>query len=380
MSELIVMSIPSPDLSRSFMSSPNKSQLIRYQYDPLDRLTSHTQLDGLVRQRFYAEDHLITELQGEEQLSIIRHEDLLLAQQWRSLNDVNMALLASDQQRSVLCTVQKNVQHSFSYTAYGHRISEYGLISLLGFTGQRADPVTGQYLLGNGYRSFNPVLMRFNSSDSLSPFGKGGLNPYCYCGGDPTNRIDPTGHIFRGVSRFLKKIFSSSAAAKPAPLFRAKLKRVEIMRFADDAHLIFDTYKEAPRITIRGHGGKDGFFRFSNKTGPVTDDQLIAAIEAQNVKIKDYQYMRLVSCYGADVPTYVGGESLPLGQRLADETGLKVKAFHGPVRRNEFDAMELGAPARAGNFGMFKMPMKHNKKKSDYFPTYFEPRKIRQGP
>ncbi|WP_147458691.1 RHS repeat-associated core domain-containing protein, partial [Pseudomonas savastanoi] len=37
-------------------------------------------------------------------------------------------------------------------------------------------------------------LMRFNSPDSLSPFGKGGMNAYAYCAGDPVNRSDPTGH------------------------------------------------------------------------------------------------------------------------------------------------------------------------------------------
>jgi hypothetical protein len=36
--------------------------------------------------------------------------------------------------------------------------------------------------------------MRFNSPDSLSPFGEGGLNAYAYCIGDPINRRDPTGH------------------------------------------------------------------------------------------------------------------------------------------------------------------------------------------
>ncbi|RMV11327.1 hypothetical protein ALP17_02676, partial [Pseudomonas savastanoi] len=48
--------------------------------------------------------------------------------------------------------------------------------------------------MGNGYRAYNPVLMRFNSPDSLSPFGKGGMNAYAYCAGDPVNRSDPTGH------------------------------------------------------------------------------------------------------------------------------------------------------------------------------------------
>ncbi|PPA01067.1 RHS repeat-associated core domain-containing protein, partial [Pseudomonas sp. MWU12-2312b] len=44
-------------------------------------------------------------------------------------------------------------------------------------------------------RAFNPVLMRFNSPDSLSPFGKGGLISYAYCSGDPVNNIDPSGRL-----------------------------------------------------------------------------------------------------------------------------------------------------------------------------------------
>lgn len=72
---------------------------------------------------------------------------------------------------------------------------------LPGFNGEKPEPVTGHYLLGNGYRGFNPVLMRFNSPDSLSPFGEGGVNAYVYCSGDPVNREDSTGHFWG----FLKK-------------------------------------------------------------------------------------------------------------------------------------------------------------------------------
>ncbi|WP_443217046.1 RHS repeat-associated core domain-containing protein [Pseudomonas sp. GM78] len=82
-----------------------------------------------------------------------------------------------------------------AYSPYGHRSAESGLLSLLGFNGERPDPVTGHYLLGNGYRAFNPVLMRFNSPDSSSPFGEGGPNTYMYCSGDPVNFADPTGHV-----------------------------------------------------------------------------------------------------------------------------------------------------------------------------------------
>ncbi|KOP59696.1 hypothetical protein OX90_10025 [Pseudomonas coronafaciens pv. porri] len=72
-------------------------------------------------------------------------------------------------------------------------------MSMSGFNGELLDSITGHYLLGNGYRAYNPVLMRFNSPDSLSPFGKGGLNAYAYCGGDPVNRADPDGREFIDV-------------------------------------------------------------------------------------------------------------------------------------------------------------------------------------
>jgi RHS repeat-associated protein len=103
-------------------------------------------------------------------------------------------LLATDQQRSVLNALDENRPHPIAYTPYGHRPLESGLFSLLGFNGEQPDPVTGHYHLGNGYRQFNPVLMRFNSPDSWSPFGRGGLNAYAYCLGDPVNRVELDGH------------------------------------------------------------------------------------------------------------------------------------------------------------------------------------------
>ncbi|WP_225917231.1 MULTISPECIES: RHS repeat-associated core domain-containing protein [Pseudomonas] len=63
----------------------------------------------------------------------------------------------------------------------------------LAFCGQHRDAFTGYYLLGNGHRCYNPILMRFASPDTLSPFGRGGKNAYAYCEGDPINRSDPSG-------------------------------------------------------------------------------------------------------------------------------------------------------------------------------------------
>jgi RHS repeat-associated protein len=105
-------------------------------------------------------------------------------------------LLATDQQRSVLSALDAGRSGSVAYAPYGHRPQEANLLSKFGFNGELPDPLTGHYHLGNGYRQFNPVLMRFNSPDSWSPFGEGGLNAYGYCGGDPRNRTDPTGHMY----------------------------------------------------------------------------------------------------------------------------------------------------------------------------------------
>ncbi|AUH51448.1 hypothetical protein CXB49_11780 [Chromobacterium sp. ATCC 53434] len=67
--------------------------------------------------------------------------------------------------------------------------------SVLGWNGERLDPVSGATHLGNGYRAYSPALMRFHCPDSLSPFGAGGVNRYAYCAGDPVNRADPSGHL-----------------------------------------------------------------------------------------------------------------------------------------------------------------------------------------
>ncbi|WP_353852603.1 RHS repeat-associated core domain-containing protein [Pseudomonas sp.] len=164
------------------MTSPQQNPLCAYRYDPLDRLVSQAKPQESTLQRFYCKSRLATEVQGTLHHSIVQHDEQLLAQQQRQDDVSDTALLATDQQRSILHTLKPNHQRQpITYSPYGHRHSENGLLSLLGFNGERPDPVTGHYLLGNGYRAFNPVLMRFNSPDSLSPFGKGGINSYTYC-------------------------------------------------------------------------------------------------------------------------------------------------------------------------------------------------------
>lgn len=170
--------------------------LCRYHYDPLDRVASFVPLNEPGIQRYYRKDRLATELQGRVRYSVFEHEAQLLAQQRHEAGGFDSSLLATDLQRSVLHSVAAGQRHQSVYSSYGYRSPEGGLSSLLAFNGERRDPLTGHYLLGNGYRAFNPVLMRFNSPDGLSPFGRGGVNAYAYCQGDPINRVDPTGRYF----------------------------------------------------------------------------------------------------------------------------------------------------------------------------------------
>lgn len=93
------------------------------------------------------------------------------------------------------------------YAPYGYSV---WLDSSLSFNAQHRDLHSKFYLLGNGYRGYKPELMRFNSPDTLSPFGKGGANAYAYCANDPVNRLDPSGHFFKWLKRGVASIFGNS--------------------------------------------------------------------------------------------------------------------------------------------------------------------------
>ncbi|MBC3498928.1 RHS repeat-associated core domain-containing protein [Pseudomonas sp. SWRI100] len=92
---------------------------------------------------------------------------------------------------------------SGDYTAYGFIPTSRYSQTVCGFHGQRKDSLMAVYWLGNGYRAYSPILMRFLSPDNVSPFEAGGINAYVYCEGDPINNSDPTGHMKTGVDHLL---------------------------------------------------------------------------------------------------------------------------------------------------------------------------------
>ena len=180
------------------MPMKKKTQTLCYVYDPLDRLVISQREDAGITQMFYCRDRVSTEHRDNVRLQVFEFEEAIVSFQVLQNGTPHTLLIAGDENRSTLNILNNNQRHAVAYTPYGYHLQEADTPQLLGFNGERFDPFTGYYLLGNGYRAFNPVLMRFNSPDSWSPFGKGGINAYAYCEGDPVNRVDPTGHGFWG--------------------------------------------------------------------------------------------------------------------------------------------------------------------------------------
>lgn len=108
-------------------------------------------------------------------------------------------LLATDWMFSPLSAHTASSRPKMAYTVYGHRAAPEGL-PVTGFTGQLCESGLGGYLLGNGYRAYSPVLMRFHSPDRVSPFDKGGINAYAYCAGNPVCLRDPSGQVVLPVA------------------------------------------------------------------------------------------------------------------------------------------------------------------------------------
>ncbi|MGH8463453.1 MAG: RHS repeat-associated core domain-containing protein [Pseudomonas sp.] len=73
----------------------------------------------------------------------------------------------------------------------------------LGYNAQLHEVATSWQFLGSGVRIYNPALARFHSADQMSPFGRGGINAYAYCAGDPVNHVDPGGRFMLPIAAIL---------------------------------------------------------------------------------------------------------------------------------------------------------------------------------
>lgn len=108
------------------------------------------------------------------------------------------SLLVCDGMNTVAQRLYTGGSAALSHSVFGHRLPMPDAGTQTSFVGQWLER-DGAYLLGHGYRAYNPGLHRFHSPDSASPFAEGGLNAYAYCAGDPVNRHDPSGHAWTAL-------------------------------------------------------------------------------------------------------------------------------------------------------------------------------------
>ncbi|AXP04719.1 hypothetical protein DZG01_17780 [Pseudomonas fluorescens] len=174
------------------VKTPAGLSLTAYRYDPHDQLQAVTPQGDTQTLRFYQGTRVTDTWHEDHHVQFLYNQDQPLGQQTPSDSGQTLLLL-TDAKRSVIGENQGSDLRSAVYGAYGERDENSNLQSLLAFNGEAVES-TGWYLLGNGYRAYNPSLMRFHSPDSLSPFGSGGFNCYMYCAGNPIAFSDPTGH------------------------------------------------------------------------------------------------------------------------------------------------------------------------------------------
>lgn len=178
------------------VTTPTGQSVTAYRYDPHDNLQAVQPQGDTQTLRFYQGTRVTDTLHDDHHIQFLYHEGQPLGQQTPS-DDGQTLLLLTDAKRSVIGENQGSDVRSVVYGAYGERDENSDMQSLLAFNGEAVES-TGWYLLGNGYRAYNPSLTRFHSPDSMSPFGAGGLNCYMYCAGNPIAFSDPSGHQAQG--------------------------------------------------------------------------------------------------------------------------------------------------------------------------------------
>lgn len=149
-------------------------------------------VSGASLNRFYRGKTLTTQVGTLEAFTLLMVGQVPIAQVSRGQLAGAMLLAVDEMQHVLACQAGLDRQH-LSYSPYGFNSRSQTVLA--GFSGQAIDQITGYSLLGAGYRAYSPELMRFNSPDSWSPFGAGGVNCYAYVSCEPISHVDPTGHM-----------------------------------------------------------------------------------------------------------------------------------------------------------------------------------------
>ncbi|MFJ4456480.1 RHS repeat-associated core domain-containing protein [Pseudomonas sp. NPDC089392] len=217
------------------------------------------------------------------------------------------------------------------YTVYGFSEGRGG--GFLKFKGEYLDVASESYFLGNGYRMYSPILMRFHSADSLSPFGEGGYNAYAFVSGDPVNYGDPSGHI-----RVQPKIYDYSGKGKT-------INGVDVFRGPDPE-------RPGKKITtIFAHGSPSGIsMEIDGKPTLVPGKRFIPMLEKEGIKLKG-RTTHMAFCYSSTALEQFPGTSL--AQLMANHTGKPSIGYKGVMPFNHSPPRLMSSKASGVQMGYF---------------------------
>eukprot|EP01132_Coremiostelium_polycephalum_P000121 gene121-166_t len=189
-------------------SVTNNGAQVSYERDAAGKLCS-IKANGQTTQLWYHADQLIAESTGG-QSTVYNHglNNQVVGGITTANGTTKPWTVATDAKGSTVLYADSSTTKGkqYTYTPYGQRsevTSQSGNGIAVSFNGERLDEQAGLYHLGNGYRTYDPVMMRFYSPDSLSPFDKAGINVFGYCNGDPINLTDPSGHMPKWLNEVL---------------------------------------------------------------------------------------------------------------------------------------------------------------------------------
>ncbi|MGI3428422.1 RHS repeat-associated core domain-containing protein [Providencia stuartii] len=197
-------------LNRLMDVSVNDLVSAKYGYNASNQLVKQETHDNGTYYLYYRDDELVHEINTskKQNIRLIKSDHECCA----VVDDNQLVFMAAGHNESVCWSRHSKMEEGDTHTFLPYGDSEIKENTYVAFNGERKDPLTGVYHLGNGYRAYNPTIMRFNCPDSLSPFGEGGINPYVYCNGDPINYTDPTGRApAAAITGILANLASASA-------------------------------------------------------------------------------------------------------------------------------------------------------------------------
>ncbi len=181
---------------RSLTTASGRTYNLSFTYDANGLRTSKTD-GGIVYRYYYAGEKLIRMTWGANIVDLFYDVN---GTPYAMKRNGFVYYYITNLQGDVLKLVDAsgNVVASYEYDPYGKVLSATGsfaTINPLLYRGYVYDRETGFYYLQSRY--YDPAIGRFINADSYASTGQDiiGYNMFTYCGSNPVNKVDPTGHM-----------------------------------------------------------------------------------------------------------------------------------------------------------------------------------------